>query len=357
MPRWRERRRHMWMRWARRLRQGIVVVFMSIISLLLLLVVRPTDGNDPRIQQDVLAQLKADAVREWRGAAQRISDGAFAAHGTTETTIGKFKQEGEDVNLRTAVSFDVCLQPSRSLSLVRRRSGGQVSVAAMNDRYGFEILSKREEPFVLRGVAGSSEKRSKVLHAHEEYRWYLCAGYYAWYETPAWDLLDDERFQVTRAERLVSGEHAGRVYFEAMPRAGKEGARDSRHWIIVNPEALWRIEECGINNNRRKASLSLRSRFEGNATPFPAAVTKLRKSSDPQLVDFDRTAIRIESVAPCDCDTEEFYLPYYGIPESVLGAAKASVGVRRTWLAAGFGGLVLAIVLWIVARKRQSTAQ
>lgn len=344
------------MRFIWRIAHGIIALLMNTISLLLLLVVGQADGNKPRIESDVLAQIKSDAVREWRGAAQRIREGALEAHGTSETVIGKFKQGGEDVKLRTAVPFDVCLQPSRSLSRVRRRSGGQVNVAAMNDRYGFEVLSKREKPFVLRGVAGSSEKRSKVLHAHEEYRWYLCASHYAWYETPAWDLLDDERFQAVRAERLLSGEHAGGIYLEVMPRTGKEGARDSRHWIIVNPEARWRVEECGINNNRRKAILSLRLHYGGDASPFPAAITKLRRSSDPKVADFDRTAVQIESVGPCECADEEFFLPYYGIPESVLDVAKASVGVRRMWLAAGFGGLLLAIVLWLAARKRQSTA-
>jgi hypothetical protein len=68
----------------------------------------------------------------------------------------------------------------------------------------------------------------------------------------------------------------------------------------------------------------------------------------------DVTVYKLSEPTTPQIDPREFYLPHYGIPETVLKSPPPNRRVRNYLIVGGIAGILVAGVLIVIARRRRT---
>lgn len=138
-----------------------------------------------------------------------------------------------------------------------------------------------------------------------------------------------------------------RLEWECVIDLGNMARKGTHYWAELDP-ASWLIIRCGLNNPDGGKLLKTIEYQDYAGEPFPKLVNE--KFTQPKIYDESRT-YRYENPHPCTRSNDEFYLPYYGFPESVVDVTRASSWVRTAAIVLSLIGVAVSIYLYRMSRK------
>ena len=164
------------------------------------------------------------------------------------------------------------------------------------------------------------------------------------------ELFDLADFQPVEAIEVIEDDHP-RIRFSAkyLGESRYLRVKGAEYSITVDPEHLHRILIWEVT-----APASIRYayhiKYHDEKLHFPREIVYTIDTGGNR----SEQTWTFELPKPCEIPDAEFYLPHYGISESVLETLHPNPWPR--WLLIGFGILTIAIGAWLVRGRRQPAA-
>jgi hypothetical protein len=225
----------------------------------------------------------------------------------------------------------------------------------VNPRYHFAVTRRAKEPaWQLSSLKEISQGDSFTKYGpfEHDYRWYVCSGFQV-VGVPLEEILQDSEFELRTARFLQqSGGERRLVLVEARYLGPKKGWRreGGLYWAKLDPEKQWLIVEAGVRREAEEEKQELTYQQVNGDIWFPqtlvySIVDRVRRYKQVRTFQFSEPT-------RCELPDEQFYLPYYGISEEVLGTVQPRRRVALALLGLGIAGLVGATLIWRSVRNR-----
>ncbi len=229
---------------------------------------------------------------------------------------------------------------------------------AVNAGYRFQVAQVRGggqqwQIVSCRKAEGSAD--FNTFESHErDYLWAMESGYRI-VGIHLNTFLTDKDFKIT-AVQYIPGEKKDerRVRLEAdyLGPKGSYRRAGTSYWIELNPENFWLIDRGGLKyrGQKREERQEVSYRATASGLPFPSTM-KYDQRDPAGGWSFDRL-YQFKTPTKCRLEDDEFYLTYYGIPESVLETTSTRPAFRLFALSLGVLGSIAAVALFRRSRHR-----
>jgi hypothetical protein len=314
------------------------------------------------IDKRCLADLMENGPPAWKKVASFVENVGV----TCQERRVDHQQEGPKT-VATEINSDwsLCWNRQSATRLLERRAVGsdRRRLNIVNPKYRFVLVQPREgDSFQLESGNRFSPGRLQSYDLTEEgFRDRLEAGIRV-YGIRLEDLLSDKEFRLDRINYIPDSNAADKRVLIEWRYLGSEGGRTRRAGGIyaaeLNPNNAWQVDWTEVRIPARSDWGGWRQEVTYQTTdalvPFPATI---RVSFSLQ-----HGKLKVESVntfgkpTTCQRSEQEFFLPYYGIPENALGLPGGSPWPR--WLVYGGSLFGLALVGFLARSwlRRKGTA-
>jgi len=304
------------------------------------------------IDRRCLAELTENGPPSWKKVASFVENIGV----TCKQRRVDHQQEGSKT-VSTAIHADwsLCWNRQSSSRLLERRDLERElwNLYIVNPKYRFNLFKLHEgDSFQLESGKRFAPGRPQSYDLTEEqWKIRLEAGIRA-QGIPLEDLLAGKEFRLTRVQYVPDSNAADKRVLIECQYLGSEGRgrrAGGTYWAELKPRNSWMVHRSGLRipANGTEAVREVTYQQTDALVPFPETVSD--SSSIP------RAKLKLESVdtfgkpTTCQRADQEFYLPYYGIPESALGYPGTSLWPRLLAYGAGIFGLGL---VGVYARSR-----
>jgi hypothetical protein len=312
------------------------------------------------IDQQCLADLKENGPPAWKKVATFVENVAVTCHNRRVDITGEGSSATSAVQ---NTDWSLCWNRPAGLRFLERRDSDSERrrIFVVNPKYRFELFKVRErDAFQMDSGSRFAPKRRPTYDLTEEqFRSLLEAGIMV-YSIRLDDILSDKEFRLDRIEYIPDSKGPTKRVLIEWRYLGSEGGRTRRAGGIysaeLNPANSWQVDRAEVKIPARSdwGGWKQENTFQTTdaSIPFPATVTISFTLSRAKLtVDSVQT---LGKPTTCERSEAEFYLPYYGIPESALGYL--GVPWWRRWLiyGASLASLCLAgfvATLWLRRRR------
>jgi hypothetical protein len=319
---------------------------------------------DPVIE----SQLRSEAIRNWNDD-ERAIDGLEVEISIRKVVVAGTDDEIDETNAER-VSWrrqKIAWAPSKSRCLVETLLDSPFSERRVfNERYEFVVdREDKDTSYVLSQCSRHNPNRQDIRSeqllsgSFGQVRSYLRSSF-SLGGRPLRILLNDRRFRLVSARNDGDGDDAlVRVEFVYEGQDPKVGILGGRYWGELMPQHHWRVHRSGV----RFAALSgtgevlesntLMYRSNGDEGPLPERLlTRLSYSESSRV---EEETVEFGVATPIQREDTEFYLPYYGIPETVVDELTPRSIIRWWFLGLGLVTLLIALVLIRNGRGRGSS--
>lgn len=312
---------------------------------------------DPSVE----LQLKTEACRNWNESAQAI-DGL-------EVELSRFKSvhpdpdAGEGAASEHSIRQWVAWAPQAARCLIETIGSASSERIVFNERYAFVVdQDQRQGDYQLSSCDQHGSNKPDIRSAalltgsFGQIRSYLRSGF-SLGSRPLPTLIEDQRFRLIVAETSANekGEAIVKVEFAYEGQDPKIGIPGAHYWGELDPKNRWRVMQGGVRfkSQTRPGEIwetdSIEYREGDQDNPFPARLKRSLTYTNSPYTEKESVEFGVPS-AIRRADTE-FYLPYYGIPETVLQELTPRRGVRWWFIGLGIATLILGVILMRVNRR------
>jgi hypothetical protein len=324
----------------------------ALIALVLFVPARDLPAGE--IDTALLDRLRAEGIPAWKQLAE-AADGVEVECQEVSKETYPDKATGQQTSREFRITWKLCWDPSHGRRLLEYHTAGTTawSCQVVNAGYRFKVIRTQEGgPYQLlscgRLTAGDGFDTfdrgegwpAVVLHASTK-----VIG------VPLSTLVSSPEFRLSALRDLPGKGGAGRrvrVECEYLGPLGPFRRAGGHYWVELSPEDRWSIQQGGIRQpaQGREETQEVTYRRSSAGIPFVKAL-KYTDLIRPGRYREDRTAEVSPPVANSRPE-EEFYLPHYGISESVVGIQSPWQGPRLLLFAVGVVGLAAAV--WLARR-------
>lgn len=312
-------------------------------------------ADEKIVDPQIVEELHQRAVPEW----QRIE----LEFRSVDVTFQEVYESGLVDKLTTdaPVTFRLAYDADRKLTLLRSQSGespGQMNHDIANSRYEFEVFTPvmTERGKLMKVHAGENrndEDRLDGLPTFRGKRFDLLAACRL-FGLPLANLLNPNEFETIEAnESTDQGQRRIRHSVKYLGEEGPSRREGGIYVLIYDAINRYRLLECHITSPGESSESSESLVISYHDLPDVIVPREIVYN----LV-VGKEAIRetqtFDMAKPCRIADAEFYLPHYGISESVLETLHPNPWPR--WLLIGFGIVTIAIGAWLVRGRRQPAA-
>lgn len=310
------------------------------------------------VDRACLERTLREAPAVWKQIASLADD--VDVKGTTRTTITYRDKDGKRVNKETESSWTISWDVAKSRRMISINKPAPKAVRTwqvVNSTYRFKVLQHADgDPFKLMTCRVSSGDDFAALDPDEGIFDYLITAACRANGIPLTEMTASDQFKLVEARYVVDpGKGGQRVRLEYQYTGGDGSWRraGAAYWAELDPGNHWVVLRSGARTPLRGMVEQHQLAYQTTASglPFPASisyVTTIKKSDY-----HDESVYSFAAPTPCQRASEEFYLPNYGIPETVVGLPGPWGWVRRLLF---FGGIVGAVATFIVTRRLKKRA-
>ncbi len=165
------------------------------------------------------------------------------------------------------------------------------------------------------------------------------------------ELLDPTQFKVVEAvDFMERGEPLVRLRARYLGEKGVGKRKNGNYTVVLDPVHRYRLISWEIEVPKKSKQTFQVFYHSGDHSFFPKEIVNIDDSNGQRTEDLWTYGLP----QPWALPDAEFYLPHYGISESILETLNPNPWPR--WLLIGFGVLTIAIGAWLVRGRRQPAA-
>ncbi len=319
----------------------------KILAILMLLTLFATTSS---IAGDVdpvcVSKVESVGPAGWQEAASQMNDIEFAFHKQIQTLDLTHKKPATTAGSDWTISL--LLAKKRRRMDARHVEKGNDGVLVENEEYKFGVArgkSNQENDFKLVKASKQEEtgKKDDVGDDFHVVRDSLGASY-SLLGLSLNQLLTSPEYKLVVAKFLGEGTTDNRPIRMEWINTSIKG---QRLWVELGPQTSWMIERCGIKTPEDFEVLRTVDYQPYAQGVFPKTVATTMKF--PQYTQTE--TLTIEPPHPCTRSDAEFYLPYYGIPESVVDVTRTNPWVRTAAIVLSLIGVAVSIYFYRSSRK------
>lgn len=229
--------------------------------------------------------------------------------------------------------------------------------AILNERYSFNVSrSQPADSFLLKGVTAGAALPRDIEGELRNVRPGLHVDGF-----PLPDYLTRPNFVIKECHPGVTSDGTPLVVveFEFTP-TGEMNVDPGRHILELMPDRDWQLHRAVITGGAGQSSyeniVTIDYELMTGGQWIPRRRTYIQLGNDkPGERWRDSLEVEVSVPVPTKVKLEEFYLPHYGISESIVDVPAWGRGARMLLFAAGAGLLIAGVVLFRrMDRKRQA---
>jgi hypothetical protein len=312
------------------------------------------------IDKHCLADLMENGPPAWKKVASFVENIAVAGH---EHRVDRTDEKGKPVATTSDTDWSLCWNRPSGLRFLERRYSdvGRRNLYVVNPQYRFNLSGRKDgDQFQLDSGQRFAPKRLPTYDLTEEqFRDLLEAGIKV-YGIRLGDLLTDKEFRLDHVAYVPDGSATDKRVLIEWRYLGSEGGRTRRaggiYLAVLNPQNCWQVDrtEVRIPGSTNWGGWKSEVTYQEADTPVPFPATVAISFSRPAAKLAVDDVHTFDKPTTCERSENEFFLPYYGIPESALGLP--ATPWWRPWLLYGGSLLGLGLVVYFASswfrRKR-----
>lgn len=308
-----------------------------------------------RLDRDVLAELKVQAVSGWELLAQKL-DSVDVKYRQLQSE----RQDGEPIGTpRGGARYRIAWDRGRRLAL-RRSEYDEYPDAVYHDvrnsNYVFEVwdTSKQNRGELRRATFQSEQVKGEFWQTDSIGNRINCARAACMFiSLPLAALVESDEFEPIEAiEEQSAGRRRIRFSTRYLGEQGDSRRKDGIYTIVVDPANHYRLLEGGISFPRRQDLETIEVTYRADPKVIVPKMVRYARELPTEgytLEDITEFDLPQEFNLP----QEEFYLDYYGFDESVLEPLSPRRWLR--WLLIACGAASLLLAYWVVSRRKRRT--
>ena len=293
-----------------------------------------------------LAKVKSVGSAAWQEAASRMNNIEYTFHKQTKSLDSTHKIPATTLSSDWTVSL--FLAEKRWLVDARHVEQGTDGVYVENPEYEFGVASeKNQQNDTFKLVEASRRKESGNQVSFGDKFKIVQESYGAAFNLLGLELnkmFSNPDYELVTAKFVGEGsseERAIRLEWDSPSVKGQQT------WAEVSPQTSWLIDRCGVKNPDGMELLR-----EVTYQPYEQGLVPKTVKTTIKFPQFTETeTLTIEPPHPCSRSEAEFYLPYYGISESVVQVTRTSSWVRIVAIVLSVLGVALSVYLYRSSRR------
>ena len=317
-----------------------------VVSLMLFALVAPVAGLAGEVDPACVAKIKSVGPLAWQAAADRMNDVEYTFHNQVKSLDSTHKKPATSLGSDCVVSLS--LAEKRWIIDARHVQKGNDGLYVNNEKYKFSVVRKKNDdvnPFQLVEASRRdepsdqkpSEDKFKVVQDSLGASFSLLG-------------LDLAKMFPNPDYELVAAKFVGQEVTDDRPirlEWSTPLAVGQKFWVELSPRTSWLIERCGVKTPEGMELLR-----EVAYQPYEQGLVPKTVKTTMKFPQFAQTeTLTIEPPHAGTRSVAEFYLPHYGISESVLDVTRTNPRVRLVAIVLSVFGVVASIYFYWLSRR------
>ena len=293
-----------------------------------------------------ISKVRSVGPAAWQEAASRMNDIEYTLHKQIQTIDSTHKTPATT----TASDYNICLLLAKGCWLIHARRSEQKNDGAWgeNEEYKFEVMrEKNNQENIFKLVkASKKQEKSKLDDTGDDFR-PIQDSLAAAYTVLGFSLnkiLTNTDYELVLAKFIGEGTTDNRPIRLEWKNVSING---QRLWAELSSQNFLVIERCGVKNPDGFEILRDVKYQPYGQSVFPKTVATTLKF--PRYTKTE--TLTIEAPHACTRSDAEFFLPYYGISESVVDITRTSSWVRTAAIVLSLVGVAISIYFYRLSRK------
>ena len=320
-------------------------------------------ATDQEIDEACLKRFLREAPAAWKKAADSL-DGVEEEISMTTKNEGKANSGFR--TSKTQWQYKICWNPAQRRALVEymttdtKEARRVVRRAVSNPRYRFFVSRPESQNKYMFSKALPFDGQDPEAFLRGDQMRFAClleAGFrlIMLNFTSINDIKSNAMFKL-RQMRYLRDPGRGRIVRAGWEYVGPEDRPyfpSERVWFEMNPDRLWLAERSGWEIPLKGASGQQVVSYQApqEEAPFPKKIEITSSVKSDTLSTHMERFYEFGLPSTCNRREDEFFLPYYGIPEAVLGSSPPKQWYKVLLVTLSFFSLIVALMLF----KRRKT--